>query len=201
MAMNQVMEALESKGYTVHIFSTAREASAYLARTIRGKTVGFGDSATLLEMGLYKALSPDNEVFDPQHCPEGSDFHETATHCLTTDVFLTSVNALARTGEMVNLDGTGNRIAGSLFGHRKVVFVVGRNKLVPTLDEAIWRTRNIAAPRNAKRLGLRTPCALRGDRCYDCSSPERICNGLLVYLRKMNDLDAEVILIDEDMGL
>lgn len=87
-----------------------------------------------------------------------------------------------------------------MFGHEKVYFVVGANKIEPTLEKAIWRARNIAAPRNAKRLGLKTPCAVKADKCYDCKSPERICNGLLIHLRKMNDIEMEVVLIRESLG-
>ncbi len=101
---------------------------------------------------------------------------------------------------MVNLDGSGNRIAGTLFGHQKVYFVIGSNKIVPTLELAIERTRNTAAPQNAKRLQLKTPCAMEGTRCYDCSSPERICNAMVIYFQKMNDLDMEIILVQENLG-
>jgi hypothetical protein len=109
-----------------------------------------------------------------------------AQKCLTTQAYLTSVNAASETGELVNIDGTGNRIAASLFGHEKVCFVFGVNKIEPTLEKAIWRARNIAAPKNAKRFGLKTPCAVKGDCCYDCSSPDRICNVLSIYQKKMN---------------
>lgn len=102
---------------------------------------------------------------------------------------------------MVNLDGTGNRIAGSLFGHKKVFFVVERNKIMTTLDQAIDRVRNVAAPLNSQRIGLFNPCVVRGDRCYDCSSQRRICNALVIHLKKMNDMDMEVVLINQDLGL
>ena len=87
-----------------------------------------------------------------------------------------------------------------LYGHKKVYLVVGRNKLAPTYDEALWRARNIAGPRNAQRLGAKTPCAVKGDRCYDCKSPGRICRALVVLWRCMMNSDMEVVLIDEDLG-
>ncbi len=102
---------------------------------------------------------------------------------------------------MVNLDGTGNRIAGSLFGHKKVFFVVGRNKIMTTLDQAIDRVRNVAAPLNAQRIGLPNPCVVRGGRCYDYFSQRRICNALVIHLKKMNDMDMEVVLINQNLGL
>lgn len=151
-------------------------------------------------MELYHILSSHNEVTDPQQYVEADDFLTIARKCLTSDVYVSSVNALSETGEMVNIDATGNRIAGSLFGHEKVYFVVGVNKVVPTLEDAIWRARNIAAPRNAKRLHRRTPCAVRGDRCYDCASPDRICNGMVVYFRKTDDVEMVVVLVGTELG-
>ena len=118
-----------------------------------------------------------------------------------TQVYLTSVNGLAETGELINIDGAGNRVASTLYGHKKVYFLVGRNKLAPTYDEALWRARNIAAPKNAQRLQKKTPCAVKGDRCYNCKSPDRICRGLVVLWGPMMGMEAEVILVDEDLGM
>ena len=88
-----------------------------------------------------------------------------------------------------------------MFGHEKVYFVIGRNKLAPTYEKALWRARNIAGPQNARRLGRKTPCAVKADRCYDCKSPDRICCGLVTLWRPMLDMEAEVILVDQDLGM
>lgn len=194
-----VAQAFVHKGYQASVFAAAEEAVHYLQSQIQGVSVGFGDSATLQKLALYEALSTNNQVIDPQHPKTGQDFFTVAKQCLLTQVFITSVNAASVTGELVNLDGTGNRVAGSLFGHEKVYFVLGRNKLTGSLDQAVWRTRNVAAPQNAKRLGLKTPCAFTG-KCSDCNSPDRICNGLMIYLRCMQDIKMEVVLIDQDLG-
>ena len=77
---------------------------------------------------------------------------------------------------------------------------MGRNKLAPDYDAALWRARNIAGPKNAQRLQKKTPCAVKGDKCYDCKSPERICSALVVYWRKPSSMDFEVVLVDEDLG-
>ncbi len=201
MNLEKTMASLTDKGYEVSCFDTPQEAAAYLDGKVDGKTVGFGDSETLMTLNLYDMLSKHNEVHDPMHRPPGLNFWSTAKLCLTTDIFFTSVNALAETGEMVNIDGTGNRVAGSLFGHEKVYFVIGENKVVPTLEEAIWRARNIAAPRNAARHGYSTPCAVHQDRCYDCSSEQRICCGQIIHYKKMNRMEMEVVLIKETLGL
>ena len=200
MDLQKTMAALKEKGYAVSCFKTGAEAAAYLDGQIDGRLVGFGESETLISMRLYDLLVKHNEVYDPQHPREGMDFFSTAKKCLTTDIFFTSVNGMAETGEMVNIDGTGNRIAGSLFGHEKVYFVVASNKIVPTLEEAAWRARNVAAPMNAARHHYKTPCAVKMDHCYDCKSPRRICSAQTIYWRKMNFIKMEVVLIEEPMG-
>ena len=100
-----------------------------------------------------------------------------------------------------HIDGTGNRVAGSLYGHKKVYFVAGANKVLPTIEEAAHRARNIAAPLNAARHGYKTPCAFKKDHCYDCYSPQRICNAQVIYWQKMNHMDMEIVLINESLGL
>jgi hypothetical protein len=184
----------------VSVFETTESAVEYLAGLFRDATIGFGDSRTLADIGLSACLSQENTVYDPFPCTDNDEFLTVARKCLTTDYFFTSVNGLSMDGILVNLDGTGNRIAGSLFGHKKVFFVVGRNKIAPDLAQTIYRVRNVAAPLNAKKYNLNTPCVTKGGRCYDCSSPERICNGLMIHYKKMNDIEAEVILINEDLG-
>ena len=191
--------AFARNGYAVHVSPCAQEAREYLCAQIRGTTVGFGDSMTLVDMGLFEALCAHNQVTDPQHPRSDQDFLDTARECLLTDVFLTSANAATMQGELINLDSTGNRVAGSLFGHRKVYFVLGRNKLTDNLEQAVQRVRSVAAPKNARRLGLNTPCAFTG-RCANCASPQRICNGLMLYLKCMHDIQMEVVLIDQELG-
>ena len=187
---------LTQKGYHVKRFPSADRATQYLCDVCRDSTVGFGDSMTLLRMGLYEALSRLNTVPDPQHPADGMDFLKTAAKCLSTEYFFTSANAVAQTGEIVNIDGSGNRIAGSLFGHKKVFFIITPDKLAPSLEQAIWLARNVAAPQNARRLGLTTPCALGEMRCYDCSSPERICSAMCVHFKAINDMESHVIFVD-----
>ena len=200
MDIRIIIRAFEDKQYAVQYFETAQEATSYLCAEIRGKTVGLGDSQTLKTMGILEKLSLENEVFDPAQAQSNEDFIKTAKRCLTAERFITSVNAFSASGELVNIDGTGNRIAGSLFGHKKVTFVMGTNKGVQTLEKAIWRARNIAAPKNAKRLGKKTPCAIKGDKCYDCSSSDRICNALTVHYKAMSNTQSEIIFINQDLG-
>ena len=196
MAFETVRKNLEARGFLVSTFATAAEAAEYLNGAIDGVTVGFGGSLTLKEMGLYEKLNGHNQVI--WHWVNGLETRGEAAH---TDVYLTSVNGLTEDGQLINIDGAGNRVASTLFGHKKVYFVIGKNKLAPTYDEALWRARNIAAPKNAQRLGKKTPCAVNGDRCYDCKSPDRICRGLVVHWAPMMGMEMEVVLVDEDLGL
>lgn len=200
MKYEKVYKSLISKNYEVTIIKNKALAVEYLQENICNTVVGFGDSNTLESMNLFEVLSKKNKVIDPSLSKDIDEFIDLSKAALTSDIFITSVNALAETGEMINIDGTGNRVSGSLFGHKKVFFVIGRNKLESNLDDAIFRARNIAAPMNAKRLNRKTPCAINGDKCYDCSSPDRICNALVVHSRKMSNTQMEVIIIDEDLG-
>ena len=192
-----VKQNLETRGFSVRTFATAAEAAAYLNEAIDGKTVGFGGSVTLKDMGLYELLGSHNEVH--WHWVNGPEERKAA---MGTQVYLSSANGLAETGEIINIDGSGNRVAATLYGHEKVYLVVGRNKIAPDYEKALWRARNIAAPLNARRLNRKTPCALKEEmKCYDCKSPERICNGLTVLWRKMGGVkECEVVLIQEELG-
>ena len=196
MAFETVKKNLEAKGFLVKTFATAAEAAAYLDSAIDGTTVGVGGSITVKEMGLYDKLAAHNEVF--WHWVNGPQERVKAA---AAKVYITSANGLAETGEIINIDGAGNRVASMLYGHEKVYFVVGKNKLAPTYDEALWRARNIAAPKNAQRLGKKTPCAVKGDRCYNCKSPDRICQSFVTLWGPSMGMETEVILVDEDLGL
>lgn len=196
MSFEAVKKNLEARGFPVRVFATGAEAAAYLDSTVDGATVGIGGSLTVRELGLYDKLAAHNELH--WHWAGGP---EERARAAAAQVYITSANGLAETGEIINIDGAGNRVASTLYGHRKVYFIIGRNKLAPTYDEALWRARNIAAPKNAQRLGKKTPCAVRGDRCYDCRSPERICRGLVVLWGPMLGMETEVILVDEELGL
>ena len=196
MAFETVKKNLEARGFSVSTFSTAAEATAYLDSAIDGTTVGIGGSMTVQQMGLHEKLAAHNEVH--WHWTDGPEARAKAAHA---DVYITSANGLTENGEVINIDGAGNRVASTLYGHKRVYFIIGRNKLAPTYDEALGRARNIAAPKNAQRLGKKTPCAVKGDRCYDCKSPDRICRGLVVLWGPSLGVETEIVLLDEDLGL
>ena len=198
MNLKTLTDNLTREGFRVQYFDTGAEAAAYVAGELHGKTVGIGGSVTVQQLGLYEKLLADNTVFWHWKTP-GPDTNAKAA---AAQVYLLSANALAESGELVNIDGSGNRAAASLYGHEKVIFLVGINKLAETLEDAIWRARNVAAPLNAKRLGKKTPCALSPEtRCYDCDSPDRICRATVVIDRRMLGVgEMEVVLIGEELG-
>lgn len=200
MDLSIVEKNLRDRGYIVTSFRTASEAAEYLNRQIDHQTVGFGGSVTLQQMGLFETLQSHNTVFWHQRTPEGKTSKEVRAEASAANIYLSSVNGLAETGEIINIDGTCNRIASIFYGHEKVYLVVGENKIEKDYDRALYRARNVASPLNAKRLGVKTPCAVRGDRCYDCKSPERICRGLSVLWEKPMAGEIEVILIHEELG-
>ena len=196
----KVAENLKKLGYQVSVFDTKEQAADYLCGEIKDTTVGFGGSITLRDMGLYDRLQETNKVAWHMYPAEGQNKDELRMLARNTDVYLTSANGLAETGEIINIDGAGNRVSESIFGHKKVYFIIGKNKLAEDYDKALWRARNIAGPKNAQRLNRKTPCAAKADRCYNCSSPDRICKVLSVFWGAPMGADCEVVLIKEDLG-
>ncbi len=191
---------LISLGYTVSCFETAAEAAGYLNAQIHNQTVGFAGSMTLEKMGLYELLGTHNRVYWHHRIPEGKTSKDVRLEANAASTYITSVNGIAESGEIVNIDANCNRVASIFYGHEKVYFVIGENKIEKDYDSALYRARNIAAPLNAKRLGVNTPCAINADRCYDCKSPERICRGLSVLWSKPMTGEFEVVLVHEDLG-
>ncbi|MBQ8639011.1 MAG: GNAT family N-acetyltransferase [Lachnospiraceae bacterium] len=191
---------LESLGYRVTCFDTAAEAAGYLDQQIDHKTVGFGGSVTLEQMKLYERLSRHNTVDWHQRIPEGMTSREVRMKANGAEIYVSSVNGLAETGEIINIDGNCNRVASIFYGHEKVYLIVGENKIAKDYDSALYRARNVASPLNAKRLGVKTPCAVKGDKCYNCNSPERLCRGLSVLWGPPMTGEFEVVLIHEKLG-
>lgn len=191
---------LEKKGYSVRIFETKEDAAAHILKNTEGKTVGIGGSVTVQEMGLYEKLQEKNSVFWHWHPAENRTMDEIRRFAASAQVYISSVNGIAETGEIVNIDGTGNRVASTIYGHEKVIFVIGRNKVAKDLAGAIDRAKNIASPKNAQRLNCKLPCAVKGDRCYNCDSPDKICRVTAIFDTRPFGSEYEVLLIKEDLG-
>ncbi len=202
MNFKNVSQNLSNKGFLVSTFESGIEAVNYLKEKIQNKTIGFGGSITLKELNLFDELSENNQVWWHGKGIQLKEYGGAAVmeNAMTTDIYITSANALSEQGQIINIDGRCNRIAATLFGHKKVYFIIGKNKIASSFEEAMWRARNIAAPKNAQRLNVKTPCAVNGDKCYDCSSPDRICRGFLNLELPPTGTEVEVILINEDLG-
>ncbi len=196
----RTQKKLEMLGYTVKVFDDKDGATEYLAGTLQGKRIGLGGSVSIGQMGLYERLQESNTVLWHLRLAAGDDVMQVRKAASQAEVYITSVNGISEAGEIVNIDNTGNRVAAATFGCEKVYFIIGKNKIAPDLAAAIDRARNIAAPLNAKRLGLKTPCAVRADKCYDCDSPQRICRNLSVFWKKPTGCEYEVLLINENLG-
>lgn len=196
MSIEKTAAALKDRGYKVACFETKEEAADYLVSLFDGEIIGIGGSRTIGSLNVYDRLKEKNKLWYNQTEPVmARDMFKEYT------AYLCSVNGLSETGEMVNIDGLGNRLSASLYGPKRVVFVVGKNKITPDLSSAIERAQKIAAPLNAKRLKKNTPCAVTG-KCHDCKSPERICRAAVIYMKPLNGFESmEVILVNEDLGL
>ena len=196
--IEQLVENLQRHGFQSKIFQTKEEAKNYISKSVCNQTVGIGGSKTVEELGLYEILGKKNTVSWHWKQKPADAYHQSAA----ANVYISGANAISETGEIVNIDGIGNRLSGTLFGHEKVIFIVGSNKIEPDLERAIQRARNVAAPLNARRLGVKTPCATSEHmRCFDCDSPQRICKSLVILWRKITGVaECEVIIIDEPLG-
>ncbi len=163
--------------------------------------VGVGGSITIRELGILDQLkAKGNIIYD--HWTPGLSKEESfqiRKDQITSNLFLSSVNAITMNGELVNIDGAGNRVNGTIFGPGKVIVVAGYNKIVEDVQEAIKRIKNVAAPMNAKRANLDVPCAKLG-RCVDCNSPNRICRVVVIHERKPMLTNILIILVGEELG-
>ncbi len=188
---------LENRGFRVHRFASGAEAAEFLVQTLHGTSIGIGGSVTIDTLGVYDRLCGSNKVFWhwKNHAPE------TRERAGKAETYLCSANGVSENGEIVNIDGFGNRVAGTIYGPERVFLVVGKNKIAPDLTGAIDRARNIAAPLNARRLNRHTPCAVGEPRCHDCRSPEKVCGVMTVFFMPPTSIkEFHVILVDEDLG-
>jgi len=196
----KVVEVLNTKGFKAQYVNTKEEAlKAALALIGPEATVGLGGSMTVTAVGLKQALlDRGNVVFDHQG-KTGEEGRKLRRAELTCGVFVASSNAITLNGELINVDGIGNRVAAMIYGPDKVVVIAGANKVVKDEAEGRERIRAIAAPLNTIRLNCKTPCTATG-YCMDCNAPGRICNATVVLHRPTNGMDFHVIIIGETLG-
>lgn len=196
MNLEKTIKNLEKRRFAVKYFDTAAQAADYLESQIQDTCVGLGGCRTADQMGLYQRLSRRNRVYWHWKSSE-PDVREKAN---AAKVYISSVNAMTEDGELLNIDGRGNRLAACVWGDKRLYYVVGVNKICPDFASALDRARNVASVANCKRFDFNNPCKI-DDRCHDCHTPTRICNALMVHWAPMTGMYTEVVLIGEELGL
>ncbi|MBU2702724.1 L-lactate utilization protein LutB [Sporomusaceae bacterium BoRhaA] len=198
----RAVEALNKHNFSAHYFGNRQEAVDYVLQLIPdGATIGMGGSKTAIELGLWELVSErGHEIFNHNQ-PRLSLEEKTERRYkqLTCDVFLTSANAITLTGEIVNRDGNGNRVAAMMFGPKRVIIIAGTNKIVRDLEEADKRIKMYAAPMNNKRFESPNPCVQLGE-CVDCNSPQRSCRITTILSRRPPLTDIHVVLVGKNLG-
>lgn len=166
-----------------------------------GSTVGYSGSITLETIGILDKIRAGDYVFFDRarvvkYSKDSYDLGHQAQHA---DYFLSGTNAITKKGQIVNVDRTGNRVSSLIYGPNHVVIVIGKNKIVPDVDAALKRIKEVAAPLNAKRMKVNTPCALTG-KCGDCNSADRLCCNTVIIEKQFKKNRMEIILVDQDLG-
>lgn len=194
---------LKQRHYEAFFCPTAQEAVEKITGMIpEGSSVTWGGSMTIRDMGLTKALHNKEglDIWDRDLASSREEAQEIYRRAFYADYYLSSVNAMSEDGEIVNIDGNGNRVAAITFGPKRVILVVGINKVAQNLDAAISRARSLAAPVNMMRFAnLNTPCKNDGT-CHDCKSPDSICNYIQI-MRNSHPVGRHiVVIVGEELG-
>lgn len=197
---NKVVENLQKRGMEGYYCPTSKDAIEKVLELIpEGSSISWGGSETIRSMGLTAKIKEGNfEVYD-RDLVQGEEQEELYRKVFSMDCYLTSTNAIAIDGTMVNIDGRSNRIAAIAFGPKNVIVVAGINKVVPTEADAITRAKTWAAPINSARFQGKTPCITTGT-CHSCLSPECICNEILITRRSKPNGRIKVIIVGEELG-
>ncbi|NCO61171.1 MAG: lactate utilization protein [Deltaproteobacteria bacterium CG_4_8_14_3_um_filter_51_11] len=205
--LEAVREALEANNFNAYVAQSSDDAINLVCERIipetGAKKISWGGSMTFTGTGLYEKVKSMTglefiDVFDKAIPKE--EVIEWRRRSLLADLFIAGTNAVTESGILVNLDMIGNRVAAITFGPKNVLLVVGRNKIVPDVDEAMMRIKNFAAPANAMRLDKKTPC-VKTSFCEDCKSPDRICNNWTITEKSFPKGRIRVVLINQDLGL
>ena len=197
----RVVKALESRNMEAYYAPSKEEAVRIALELIpEGSSINMGGASSVREVGLLDAISRGNYVFyDRDRAATPEEKQEIALKAFTSDWFLGSVNAMSEDGVFINIDGNANRVAAYAFGPKNVLLIVGMNKVVKTEEDAMSRARNEAAPVNAQRFGLDTPCVKNGS-CFDCKSKDCICCQIMITRFSRIPGRFKIILVDENLG-
>ena len=194
----KVIKGLESRNMTGYYAADKAEALKKALELIpEGSTVAMGGAMSAHEIGLVDAVKNGNYRFIDRDAV--ADKRSAMMDSYDADVFLASTNAMTEDGVLINIDGNSNRVSMIAQGPKKVVFIVGMNKVCKDVDHAMKRARNVAAPINAQRFGLKTPCSETGS-CMNCKSPDTICCQILITRYSRHEGRICVILVNDDLG-
>ena len=196
-----LVKNLRSRHYDAYYCHTKEEALEKALQIIpKGATVGWGGALSAKEIGLLDAMNNGQyNAIDRDKAPNPEARKQAMKQCLLADVFITGANALSMDGQMVNIDGSGNRVAAIVYGPESIVVIAGMNKVMDTLEAAVIRARTIAAPMNMQRFALQTPCQVTGT-CGDCKREDCICNQILITRNSKPAGRIKVILVGEELG-
>jgi hypothetical protein len=195
----QCVKNLRAHNFDADFFETGEEAVDFLkSRIDKGATIGIGGSVTLFSLGIIDWLTgnKDYHLLDRYHT---DDVQKVFRDSFSADFYLMSSNAVTLDGCLYNVDGNGNRTAALIFGPKKVFVIAGVNKIVPTLEDAITRVRQVAGPANNVRLNLPNACTKTGS-CLSCTSPASICNQFVITRRSGQQGRIHVLLVNEELG-
>ncbi|SFD20186.1 lactate utilization protein [Clostridium uliginosum] len=198
----RTIKSLKENNMNGYLVATKEELINTIEQIVKpGSTVTCGGSMTLFESGIIDYLKNGKYDFLDRNRPgiTQDEVKDIYTQAFSSDAYFVSSNAITEDGELYNVDGTGNRVAAMLYGPKRVIVIVGVNKIVPTLEGAIQRNRQVSAPANAKRLNRVTPCAKVGT-CMDCNSKERLCNEYIVIKRQVDKDRIHVIFMNTSLG-
>ncbi|MDE6433660.1 MAG: lactate utilization protein [Lachnospiraceae bacterium] len=197
----KVIEGLESRNMEGYFVNTKEEALTKMLELIpEGSSIGWGGTMSVAAIGGFDAIHNGKyKLFDRDMAQTKEEKDKVQREVFFADFFLTSANAITEDGILVNIDGNANRVSAIAFGPAHVIVVAGMNKIVKSEEDALSRAKNIAAPINAQRFGLTTPCAKTG-ACYDCKSHDTICCQTLITRYSKHDGRIKVILVNEDLG-
>lgn len=198
---NRVVKALESRNMEAYYVKTKEAALAKALELIpEGSSISWGGTMSAQEIGLTDALHKGKyDVYDREQIETREEKEKIAHQALNCDFFIGSTNALSEDGVLVNVDGNANRVAAFAYGPKNVLLIVGMNKVVKTEADAMSRARNEAAPINAQRFGVDTPCVKNGS-CFNCKSPQCICCQILITRFSKVPKRTKIILVDENLG-
>lgn len=205
--LTEIADTLEANNFEVFLADDTSKAKQIVLEEImpqlNPRTVSWGGSVTFTSSGLYQEIKemPDLEILDTYDKELSNEKKtELKRQALLTDLYFTGTNAVTESGQLVNLDMFGNRVGAITFGPKWVILLIGRNKVVADLDEAMYRIKNFVAPANSMRLDYKNPC-VKTSYCEECKGPGRICNSWTITEKSFPKGRIKVVLINEDLGL